>query len=222
MLPQNPDPLQELPKAFSVWEDVAQNLPKLLVSDHLRDLIRGMPVFPTDKLQTPREIDRAMQILSYLGHAYVWGEKKPPHILPEVLAKPWCEVARQLERPPILSYASYALCNWRRLDPERAVELGNIVLIQNFQGGIDEEWFILIHVDIEAKAQDAVHGCAEVLDAVDKQNVTAVCTALKKIERSLANICKTLERMPEHCDPYIYYNRVRPYIHGWKNHPAST
>jgi len=30
----------------------------------------------------------------------------------------------------------------------------------------------------------------------------------------------TLERMPEHCDPYIYYRRVRPYIHGWRNHPA--
>jgi indoleamine 2,3-dioxygenase len=25
--------------------------------------------------------------------------------------------------------------------------------------------------------------------------------------------------MPERCDPYIYYHRVRPYIHGWKNHP---
>ena len=29
----------------------------------------------------------------------------------------------------------------------------------------------------------------------------------------------TLKRMPELCDPYIYYHRVRPYIHGWKNHP---
>lgn len=26
--------------------------------------------------------------------------------------------------------------------------------------------------------------------------------------------------MPEQCDPYIYYNRVRPYIHGWKDNPA--
>jgi indoleamine 2,3-dioxygenase len=25
--------------------------------------------------------------------------------------------------------------------------------------------------------------------------------------------------MPELCDPYVYYHRVRPYIHGWKNHP---
>ena len=26
--------------------------------------------------------------------------------------------------------------------------------------------------------------------------------------------------MPEHCDPYVYYHRVRPYIHGWANNPA--
>jgi indoleamine 2,3-dioxygenase len=30
----------------------------------------------------------------------------------------------------------------------------------------------------------------------------------------------TLGRMPERCDPYIYYRRVRPYIHGWKGNPA--
>jgi indoleamine 2,3-dioxygenase len=27
-------------------------------------------------------------------------------------------------------------------------------------------------------------------------------------------------RMPERCDPYIYFQRVRPYIHGWANNPA--
>jgi indoleamine 2,3-dioxygenase len=26
--------------------------------------------------------------------------------------------------------------------------------------------------------------------------------------------------MPENCDPYIYYTRVRPYIHGWKDNPG--
>ena len=31
---------------------------------------------------------------------------------------------------------------------------------------------------------------------------------------------ETLLRMPERCDPYIYYSRVRPYIHGWKNSPT--
>jgi indoleamine 2,3-dioxygenase len=31
---------------------------------------------------------------------------------------------------------------------------------------------------------------------------------------------ETLLRMPERCDPYVYYSRVRPYIHGWKDSPA--
>ena len=30
---------------------------------------------------------------------------------------------------------------------------------------------------------------------------------------------RVLARMPDGCDPYIYYRRVRPYIHGWKDHP---
>jgi len=31
----------------------------------------------------------------------------------------------------------------------------------------------------------------------------------------------TLLRMTEHCDPYIYYHRVRPFIHGWQQHPVT-
>ena len=38
---------------------------------------------------------------------------------------------------------------------------------------------------------------------------------------SIRNINLIMNRMPEHCDPYIYYNRVRPYIFGWKNNPAT-
>ena len=30
-----------------------------------------------------------------------------------------------------------------------------------------------------------------------------------------------MNRMPEKCDPFIYYNRVRPYIFGWKNNPTT-
>jgi indoleamine 2,3-dioxygenase len=26
--------------------------------------------------------------------------------------------------------------------------------------------------------------------------------------------------MPEKCDPYIYFHRVRPYIFGWRNNPS--
>ncbi len=28
------------------------------------------------------------------------------------------------------------------------------------------------------------------------------------------------DRMPDQCDPYVYFHRVRPWIHGWKDNPA--
>lgn len=213
------DPLETLPIPFSSWETVAKNLPKLLVASQFRKKLEALPAFPIDKLKTAPEYERAMQILSYFGHAYVWGQKDVPDAIPEVLAKPWYEVGKYLGRPPVLSYASYALTNWKRIDSTGPIDLGNISLIQNFLGGIDEEWFILVHVAIEAKANPALDGCVEAIKAVQNKDQKSLMQSLNKVNASLEDVCNTLDRMPERCDPYIYYHRVRPYIHGWKNHP---
>ena len=73
-----------------------------------------------------------------------------------VIARTILELAERLGRPPVLSYASYALDNWRRIDPDGPVALGNLALLQNFLGGADEDWFILVHVEIEARAAAAL------------------------------------------------------------------
>lgn len=214
------DPLESLPQACSAWEETAKILPKLLVSNQVRKFLPKLPLFPADSLKSPEQCERAMQILSYLGHAYVWGSKETPEILPHVFAQSWYDVAKKVGRPPVLSYASYALSNWKRVDPDGPIALGNIVLIQNFLGGVDEEWFILVHVEIEAKAAGSISACISAIHAEEAKDAAALLDALKTIESSLKEICSTLERMPERCDPYIYYHRVRPYLHGWKGHPA--
>lgn len=213
------DPLTRLPNAFDVWEDAAHQLPKLLASDQLHNIIRDMPPFPLEKVNDRRELERAMVLLSYLGHAYVWGGPRPEAVLPSRIAVPWHGVAERLGRPPVLSYSSYALHNYFRVDPSREIECGNIGLIQNFLGGIDEEWFILIHVDIECKAASAVTLLPACLDAAEAGRAEELQDLLTQIESALRSMHTTMLRMPEHCDPYIYFNRVRPYIHGWKNHP---
>lgn len=93
------DPLTHLPKTFSAWENLASDLPKLLMSNQLRQTIEKMPTFPTEKLRTVREYDRAMLILSFIGHAYVWGELTPIKLLPKVLAQSWHAVAKKCGRP---------------------------------------------------------------------------------------------------------------------------
>lgn len=214
------DPIYRLPKSFSAWEEVSQELPKLLASDSTRDLIDSLPKFSVSALKDKAEYERAMLILSYLGHAYVWCNDDVVDTLPSSLALPWFRVAKKIGRPPVLSYASYALYNWHRIDSDRPVELGNIALLQNFLGGLDEEWFILIHIDIEAKAAPGLKAIQSAQTAVAKNDKKKLISHLQTMSESLDAMCKTLERMPEHCDPYIYFNRVRPYIHGWHNNPA--
>ncbi len=216
----SPDPLDCLPPAFTTWEEIAYTLPKLLVAGTMRHTLEHMPILKTAALQDLAQLERAMLLLSYFGHAYVWAEEQPASHIPASIAAPWYAVAQRLGRPPVLSYASYALQNWRRLDPTGPIALGNIVLRQNFLAGADEEWFILVHVDIEAKVAPA-------LEALGPAQTAVVTDQGQELERQLTSIASALERayatllrMPERCDPYIYYHRVRPYIHGWKNHPA--
>jgi len=213
------DPLVRLHKPFDDWEEAAGSLPKLLVSDRARDVIADLPPFPAAAISNVRERERAMVLLSYLGHAYVWGGRRPALSLPARLAVPWHEIAESLGRPPVLSYSSYALHNYFRFDTSREIECGNLALLQNFLGGIDEEWFILIHVDIERKAAPAMAVLAACQDAAEAGEAEQLETLLVQVESSVRSMYATLSRMPEWCDPYIYYRRVRPYIHGWKNHP---
>jgi len=215
------DPLPYLEDPYyAPWEQIAGELPKLLVARKIRPVVEAMPRLSTERLQTDRERRRAMMLLSYIGHAYVWNGDAPAERIPANLAVPWYELSQQLGRPPVLSYASYALDNWRRLDPNAPIELGNIVLLQNFLAGLDEEWFILIHVDIEAKAARAIRQIPTAIRAAEAGDLPTLTYALGEVAAALEAMYAVLARMPEACDPYIYYHRVRPYIHGWKNNPA--
>jgi len=215
-----PDPLELLSEDFSPWDRVARELPKLLITGKVRSHLMELPILDAAALRDRRERERAMMILSFLGHAYVWGETEIVTTIPACLAVPWYQVSRLLGRPPVLPHDSYALDNWRRLDPNRPIELGNIALRQNFFGGEDEEWFVLIHVAIEAAAAPALAAIPTAQHAVADDRAEVVAEQLAIIARTLEALQAILLRMPERCDPYIYFHRVRPYIHGWANHPS--
>src|ERR1051325_1446258 len=214
------DPLDRLPRAYAVWDEMGRDLPKLLISSSLRGTLRNMPKLDASGLNDAAAIERAMMLLSYFGHAYVWGQGDPEKNLPASIAVPWHSIARRLGRPPVLSYASYAMNNWRRIDRVGPVALENIALLQKFLGGADEEWFVLVHVDIEAKAAPGLAKILPLQDAVTRDEAAEVTAHLRKIAQSVDEMNCTMARLPERCDPYIYYNRVRPYLYGWKDQPA--
>lgn len=218
-LPQ--DPLHILPDSPKLTH-LGSELPKLLSTRKVRSFIDGqetlLPAIPST--WEDGHYRAAMRILSFAGHAYVWEvPDKPAVTLPPQLAKPWHEVARQLGRPPVLSYASYALDNWRRIDPTRPIELDNIVLLQNFLGGLDEEWFVVVHIQIERQAGPGLSGLLRAMNGAAQGKDDEVLRGLETLAAAQTAMRDTLLRMKERCDPYVYYTRVRPYIHGWKNSP---
>ena len=202
---------------YSDLEDCLGQISKLLATNTFKSDLSNLKIYTKFDLLSPSELERAMLLYSYLGHAYVWGEASTPSSIPENIAKPWVEISKLLKRPPILSYASYALNNWAPVDEDKEeLEPENIVILQNFFGGIDEDWFIMIHVAIEFEAKNLLQSLGQFFLSDEKEEF------LEEALISIKKINKILNRMPDRCDPYIYYNRVRPYIFGWKNNPATS
>ena len=217
---QHTDPVATLPPGNEAWDEMGKNLPKYLMGSDFRQRVKDLPAFKIETLKTDGEIRRAFLILSYIGQAYQWSDNEPAHILPSVLAKPWFEVGKLVGRPPILSYTSYSIDNWYLLDKKGPIECGNIALLQCFLGGQDEEWFILIHIEIEKKAGKALKAIEDSQKAVAAQDLDALEKALRNLRDGIKAMYDVLARMPERCDPYVYFHRVRPYIFGWRNNPS--
>ena len=204
--------------------EIANELPKLLLTNNVQNKINKLKVNELSvdillKNKSEKEINLAMSHLSFIAHAFIWGGNKPEKILPEVISKPWVKLSKYLGRPPILSYASYCLDNWYKVNKKEPVSLDNVALINNFLGGVDEDWFVTIHVCIEDAAGDAINAAYKLSKLSENNNVDDFNANLKKILTSLKNVNNIFSKMPEKCDPYIYYHRVRPYIFGTKDNP---
>jgi indoleamine 2,3-dioxygenase len=111
------------------------------------------------------------------------------------------------------------MVNWRRIDPQGPVAVGNLTLLQNFLGGMDEEWFVTLHINIEAIAGPALAALLPAQIAVTQEDDDTLIRQLLTIADTLQAMHDLLGRMPERCDPYIYYHRVRPFMFGWKDNP---
>ncbi len=210
------DPLDRLPAEFEPWERLADQLSPLLAAGCYRSVADRLPLLDPAPLADGAPLERAMQTLSFLGSAYVHAEDQAPATrLPRALAEPWNAVARRLGRPSIIAHPSYVLTNWRRIDPDGPVALGNLACQRTFLGGLDEQWFILVTVAIEATGAPALTAIVQGQDAVARNADAEVADALDAMARAIAAITQVLERMYERCDPRGFFLRVRPYLASW-------
>lgn len=212
-----------LPSQFDGVKQAAGNLSGLLSTGRVRHWLGqlddpGLGDWACEAAE--EEVRTAMVHYSFLVQAYVWGEPTPPASLPANLARPMVAVADRLGQAPLLPYSGYVLDNWARLDKAGPIALENIYMHQNFLGGDDENWFVMIHVAIEAEAGVLLDNACQLVAAATQGNAAEAERLLVEMHAAWERIYGHFARMPERCDPYIYFNRVRPYIHGWANNPA--
>lgn len=212
-----------LPASFDEVKQAAANLSGLLTTGRIRHWLNqladpGLEEWAREAAE--QEVRTAMVHYSFLVQAYVWGEPEPPEHLPANLARPIVAIADRLGQAPLLPYSAYVLDNWYRLDKAGPVDLSNIAMFQNFLGGADENWFVLVHVAIEAEAGVLLDNAVQLVAASRERDAAEAERLLVEMDQAWERIYGHFARMPERCDPYVYFHRVRPYIHGWANNPA--
>ncbi len=214
----------ELPGAWSDAAATALQLPQVLPSGSVRAFLEAHLPHPSDLPEASSLTDEQARMATvhytFMVQSYIWGEAQHSDRLPSCLAIPMVGLADRLGQQPLLTYSSYVLDNWSLIDPAKPLALDNIRMIQNFLGGQDEAWFVLVHVAIEACAGQVLARFSDIHDAVVQDDPARVQKLLEHTAGTWAQINALFDRMPERCDPYVYFERVRPYIHGWKDNPA--
>lgn len=206
---------------YNPWESLAANLPAILLARNIRSLIDKLPVLSTDRLASTPDIRRAYQILGYLAHAYVWGTNEPVSRLPELIAKPLVETADILGLPPLGTYASFCLWNFKEIVPSGCkvvdMDFSNITTIMTFTGSIDESWFYLVSVFFELAGAKTVKYGLDAMAAAKNNEIPKLISSLESLAQSVDHLGSLLLKMEEMCDPYVFYFRIRPYLAGWLN-----
>lgn len=212
-------PLTRLPDPYyNKWEAIIANLQALILSKRLRGVIDRLPVLDTIGLEHDSEWRRAYSLLCFMAHGYIWGDDIPADRLPPPISIPLLNISERLELPPVATYAAVCLWNFKPLFMDEAIDsLDNLATLNTFTGALDESWFYLISVAIEARGAPIVPLMLTAMAAVRQGDTDAVTRCLCTFAERLDDLTNLLQRMHESCDPVIFYNRIRPFLAGSKN-----
>ncbi len=209
------EPLRRLPPGFEAWEEMAKDVSaRYLVGRARRDLA-ALPELDPAPLADGPEVERAMLLLTFFAGAYVHATEPPAASLPPPLACPLVALSRRLGRPPILSHASLAMHNWRRLDPAGPIEVENLVNLVGIHGSTDETWFLTIAVAIEACGGEEPARIVRMEMDAEAGDAATLAAELERLGETIGRITVLTERTREGCDPHVFYRRVRPPFSGW-------
>ena len=95
--------------------------------------------------------------------------------------------------------------------------LENLSTLLTFTGSLDESWFYLVSVAIEARGAPLLPLMLNAISAAQRDDSRIVTECLHTFAETLDELGSLLVRMYENCDPHVFYHRIRPFLAGSKN-----
>lgn len=128
------------------------------------------------------------------------------------------EIAEHLEIPPVATFAAVCLWNYKPLFRDEGIDrLENLSTLLTFTGSLDESWFYLTSVAIEARGGPIVPLMLTAISAARAKDSMLVMLCLESFAERLDDLGNLLQRMHENCDPHVFYHHIRPFLAGSKN-----
>ena len=138
--------------------------------------------------------------------------------MPPPISIPFLKICKYLELPPVATYAGVCLWNFKPIFPEEPVDtLDNLSTLATFTGSLDESWFYLVSVAIEARGAPILPLMLNAIAAARINDSRTVTECLHTFAERLDELGSLLQRMYENCDPHVFYHRIRPFLAGSKN-----
>ena len=110
------------------------------------------------------------------------------------------------------------LWNWKPLFADERVDtLANLDMIDTFTGSLDEKWFYLVSVAIEARGAPLIPLMLRAIEAASNGDRPTLTECLRTFAERLDELGGLLQRMYDNCDPHVFYHRLRPFLAGSKN-----
>ncbi|KAI0846996.1 Indoleamine 2,3-dioxygenase [Daldinia vernicosa] len=212
-------PLTRLPDPYyNKWESIGANLQNLILSKRLRGVIDRLPVLSTVGLEHDAEWRRAYMLLTFFAHSYIWGGDTPCDRVPPSISVPLLDICQHLEVPPVSTYAASVLWNFKPLFVDEEIDdLDNLATLMTFTGSLDESWFYLVSVAIEARGGPIIPLMLTAVAAARQGDSATVTRCLHAFAERLDDLGELLRRMHESCDPGYFYRRIRTFLAGSKN-----
>lgn len=161
-------------------------------------------------------------MLGFMAHGYIWAGDRPSDRLPPPISIPLLAISAHLEVPPVATYAGLCLWNFKPLFVDEPIDnLENLSTLTTFTGSIDESWFYLVSVAIEARGGPIIPLMLHAIAAARANDSTTVTRCLQSFAERLDALATLLQRMNDGCDPHVFYNRIRPFLAGSKNMEAA-